>query len=106
MSAVAQVFQFLRNAWVHPYVGVGADILREAIDEHVDPITVYEPSRGVREIAPGRIESRTSFTLRPLVMAGAKTYFSERAFVRTDIRASVGRPAQDVVARIGIGIDF
>jgi hypothetical protein len=37
---------------------------------------------------------------------GAKLYFNERAFVRTDARWSFDRQRQNLAMRLGLGIDF
>jgi len=105
---IAQVFQAFRNAWVHPYVGIGADVRREVLDEWREAAIVYEPSRGPIEVAPATtLPRRTSTHLRPFVEVGVKAYVNERAFFRSDLRVDVANPAtQRVIARAGFGFDF
>jgi hypothetical protein len=37
---------------------------------------------------------------------GAKVYFRERAFVRTDLRFTFDRDHQNLMFRAGVGFDF
>ena len=47
-------------------------------------------------------------TFRPFFGLGAKAYVSSRAFVRSDLRVAgtTGRGVDEVMVRVGFGIDF
>ena len=57
-------------------------------------------------ITDGRTESRTAQQVRGVFGGGAKLYFTERAFVRTDGRLTWSMDRQSLTFRAGIGIDF
>lgn len=104
---VAQVFQFFRNAWFHPHVGVGLDLRSESQEERIDPVVRFDAAGRVIEIEPARVEGpHSSFEARPYALAGFKAYLSQRAFFRSDFRAGLGAPDIDVVVRAGFGVDF
>lgn len=100
-------WQFRDNEWVHPFVlaGVSADW---------DDAVVHVPPQSYRgdllvppvPIAEGGRESQTTTRARGVFGAGAKLYFTERAFVRGDGRLTWSRDRQSLAFRAGIGIDF
>jgi hypothetical protein len=100
-------WQFGNNEWVHPFVlaGVSADW---------DDADVYVPQQSYRgdprvpptPISDSRTESRTTQQVRGVFGGGAKLYFTERAFVRTDGRLTWSVDRQSLTFRAGIGIDF
>lgn len=100
-------WQFGDNEWVHPFVlaGVSADW---------DDAIVHVPQQSYRSdprvpsipIADGRTESRTTQHARGIFGGGAKVYFTERAFVRTDGRLTLSAERQSLAFRAGVGIDF
>ena len=106
--SVAQLYQALRNTWVHPFVGVGVDLRRETTVEDVDPVQFYDyTSRQPVVLEPARrVGPRTTMVARPFVVVGLKAYITERAFFRSDLRAGSGGQARGIVARAGFGIDF
>ena len=58
-------------------------------------------------ITDGRTESRTAQQVRGVFGGGgAKLYFTEKAFVRTDGRLTWSMDCQSLTFRAGIGIDF
>ena len=101
-------YQFFRNAWVHPFVGGGVALRREVLEEEVEPIVVYDgATRQVREIAPARrIGPTAAFASQPFVVTGLKAYVSTRAFFRTDLRVGFSDRIDEVVARVGFGVNF
>lgn len=105
---VTQVVQFFRNAWLHPYLGLGVDLCREAVAQEIEPLQAYdEAARQVVQLEPARrVGPTVSYEPRPFIAAGAKAYVTQRLFMRTDLRVGVGHPARGIVARMGIGIDF
>ena len=99
--------QFFENAWVHPFIGAGVELLRER--EHIES-TVPVPIV-IRDGRPVTIssesETRVRYAGRPFVAAGFKGYVSERVFIRTDLRTSWSTDGVAAVAwRTGIGVDF
>lgn len=104
--AVGQHYQFLRNAWVHPYVGAGVDVTWERSTERADPLVVYD-ARGPRELRPGgTFGPDTTVHVRPYLQTGFKAYMNRRAFFRSDLRVLVRDRLDEVLLRCGFGIDF
>jgi hypothetical protein len=101
-------WQFRDNEWVHPFVeaGVSADVDRT----HLHTPEQFFPGdpRGGQppRIAVASDERSTTARASALVGGGAKVYFSERGFVRTDARVSVARDRHNVMFRGGVGFDF
>jgi hypothetical protein len=109
--AIAQQYQFGRNAWFHPHVSVGAAVAFDTRTEYYDPIYDYfDPNRGSNEpIEPAHVDGPDRVTtFRPFFGLGAKAYVSSRAFVRSDLRVAgtTGRGVDEVMVRVGFGIDF
>jgi hypothetical protein len=101
------VFQAFENTWFHPFVGVGVDAVRER--ERVEAQTPGVPPRGGTPVViPPLPESPSiSYAARPYGTAGFKWYVSERTFVRSEIRTTLGRGGVDALDwRTGIGVDF
>jgi len=99
--------QFFENAWFHPTVGTGIDLIRER--EQIQTTTQFASSRDPRA-PPSRapeVATQARYLARPFVSAGFKVYVSERAFVRTDLRTSWSSSGVTTLAwRNGIGFDF
>lgn len=107
LASGALVYQFGENAWFHPFVSGGIEVARERarleLDEQVfcvrlpctpAPLPVVEPS--------------VSYRALPFSAAGFKWYMTERAFVRSEVRAafSSSNVVDAVTWRVGIGADF
>jgi hypothetical protein len=105
---IGQHHQFYRNTWFHPYVAAGASVAWQRVTDRVGPVFAYdEASRGGRLIEPSRTEGpRTETIVRPYVATGFKAYMTQRAFFRSDLRASFGRRLDEVSVRVGFGVDF
>ena len=105
---IGQHHQFYRNAWFHPCVAAGANVAWQRVTDRIGPTFAYdEASRTSRVVEPERTEGpRTELVVRPYVATGFKAYMSQRAFFRSDLRASFGRRLEDVVVRFGFGVDF
>jgi hypothetical protein len=101
--ALGQRYQFGHNAWVHPDVGAGA--LIEWVERGGEAFPFYD-NRG-RIIEPGGpIAPTTDRRVSAFVSTGLKTYVSERAFIRSDLRLGLTRELRHVLVNIGFGIDF
>jgi hypothetical protein len=106
--AIAQHYQFFRNQWFHPHVGAGVDIARETTTEVYQPVFGFDNvTRTSRQISPGRIEGPDHrFIARPFVETGFKAYMTRRAFFTSDMRLMARHGIDEVLFRIGFGIDF
>jgi hypothetical protein len=107
---VAVTWQFRDNEWVHPFAraGVSADFERQLVRTWDQ--AVYSSGRGgpgPTGLAEQGVEGPTTTTsARAMVGGGAKLYVSPHAFVRTEGILALGRSRQNVVLRIGFGLDF
>jgi hypothetical protein len=101
-------YQFLENAWFHPFVGVGIEGTRERARIESAPEFVPLPGGRPGTLVPGATtEVAITYRARPLVSTGFKWYLSEQAFVRSDLRSTMSKDrAESVSWRIGIGFDF
>jgi hypothetical protein len=100
-------WQFGNNEWVHPFVAAGVSADWDDAVVHV-PEQFYhsDPRLPSMPITDSRTESRTTQHLRGIFGGGAKLYFTERAFVRTEGRLTWSANRQSLTFRAGIGIDF
>jgi hypothetical protein len=99
----ALTYQFLENAWVHPFVSAGVLVVREK-----ERRAIQDPF-GVPVGALPAIRSETARQVRAhaFLGGGLKLYVNERAFIRTDARLMLGAPRISAFAwRAGIGVDF
>lgn len=105
---LTQQVQFLRNAWVHPFIGAGVEFRHESRVRQVDPLILYDYDvRAPRELEPARrIELPDEWRPRGLAVVGLKAYFSTRAFARIDVKAAFRGGVEEVILRAGIGVDF
>jgi hypothetical protein len=103
-----QQYQFFRNAWAHPYVGVGTDVTWETHQQRDDPIVLYDQaSRTTRVVQQAKtIAPTTELEVRPFADIGTKLYLSRRGFLRTDLRLTFRDGVDEVLLRFGLGIDF
>ena len=106
--AVGHLYQFGRNAWVHPFVGGGVDFVWETTNRRDDPLFVYDQAgRQQVVLEPARQHQQTrELSARPFAAAGVKAYMTQRAFFRTDMRLTFEDGVEEVLFRFGIGVDF
>ena len=97
---VSQQYQFLRNAWVHPFIGAGLDVIWEQTDRTEETF----PLQGGHGEAT--FPRRTDVLTRPFVTLGLKGYFNGRGFVRTDFKLVFDNSVDEALFRFGIGVDF
>jgi hypothetical protein len=105
---ISQQYQFFRNAWFHPHVAAGANISWERISDYFHPIFVYDDAnRTGRLVESSRVLGpRTELRVRPFAAAGFKAYLSRRGFFRSDLRLAFRDGVDDVLLRVGFGVDF
>lgn len=99
-----QIWQFGRNAWVHPFVGAGLDVQQER-ERTASRETVFRPGFASIE-SEETVEEDTAWRPRALAAAGVKVYMSRAAFFRTDVRTGFGGGVDEVTWRFGFGADF
>jgi hypothetical protein len=106
--AVSQQYQFFRNQWFHPRVGVGLDVARESRIINYQPIYGFDNvSRASRLLVPARTEGPNSrIVARPFGEVGFKAYMTRRGFFTTDMRVMARGGIDEVLFRFGFGVDF
>jgi hypothetical protein len=106
---VTQVYQFGRNAWVHPFAGVGVDLIQRETrtDRPAQTRTVYvAPNRTIPVTVPALNEQRRDVFAQAVLRAGLKMYATEKTFFSTEIKFGVRDDVDHVVWKVGIGVDF
>ena len=107
-ASVGVIGQFFDNAWFHPFVGAGLELIRER--EHIETsLQIFLPRdpRAPASIPDFQPETFERYRARPYAATGFKAYVSERAFIRTDIRTSWSSDGLGALAwRGGVGFDF
>lgn len=106
--AVSQQYQGYRNAWFHPHVAAGVDLTWETTREERFPTIFYDNvTRTPRQILPPQNRGpETDLVVRPFAAVGFKAYMTERAFFRSDLRFTVKHGIEEVLWRVGFGVDF
>ena len=104
--AVAQQYQFFRNRSFHPRVGAGIDIARETRTGAYG-LTLRNIATGVYQQVTPRIDGPHRRTIaRPFAEIGFKSYMAQRAFVTLDSRVLIRHGIDEVLLRLGLGVDF
>jgi hypothetical protein len=106
--AVGQQIQFYRNAWFHPHLTGGVDLLWETTTEHVDAIFTFDQvTRTTRQVRPEEDRGPdTRFHVRPFAEGGFKAYMTPKTFFRTDLRLTFHDGVDQALVRFGFGVDF
>ena len=107
--SLGQSYQFGKNAWVHPYLGAGADIdyLRTAEERPAQTATVNVPGKPSSSVALPKLSERdTSVRVHPFVKGGFKMYASDRVFFTTEWKFGLGNGLQHALWKTGFGVDF
>ena len=101
-------YQFGENAWFHPHVATGIDINWEEVRRLDRDVYVYDPLTRLSRLAHRAVEHppQTDTHVRPFLAAGFKGYFTQRGFVRSDLRVVFGRRVEEAILRFGFGFDF
>jgi opacity protein-like surface antigen len=106
------IYQFFENASFHPFVGVGAGLLRirDTITTDRQIQTFQRTPTSPPEVillAEEETRRRTDSLGRGLLVAGFKAYPGERVFFRMDAQWSPSSGlARDISWRLGVGVDF
>ncbi len=105
---VSQVYQFGRNAWVHPYVGIGADVVRRAtsLERLAQSRTIFLQNRNIPVEISAASERNTVVFAEAVLKTGLKMYVSEKTFFNTEVKCGVRRDVDHLVWKIGMGVDF
>ena len=105
---VAQLYQFGRNQWIHPYAGIGADIVRREALFVREPQsrTVYVGNQSVSLELPAARERTTRVFAEAVLRTGLKMYVTDRAFFNTELKLGVKRGVDHVAWKLGLGVDF
>jgi hypothetical protein len=106
-AGIGQLYQYGRNAWFHSYIGAGVHLTWDRRIERHHPVIVYSPSTPPQTVRDAYTEGpATRFTARPFVSTGFKTYLTQRAFLRSDLRVGFRRGLDEAIVRAGFGFDF
>jgi hypothetical protein len=104
----AQLYQFGRNQWVHPYLGLGVDLVARRTTKRrpLQSRDVYPPTRGTPLVIPALDERASDVLTQPFLKAGFKMYARERVFFTTELKLGITRDVDHAVWKIGAGVDF
>jgi opacity protein-like surface antigen len=105
---IQQQYQFFRNQWFHPHVGAGVELARETTTEQYQPVFAFDNvTRTSRQILPARTEGpEHDFVARGVGELGFKAYMTRRAFFTGDMRLLFRNRIDEVLFRVGFGVDF
>src|SRR2546428_250780 len=97
--SAALLYQFGRNSFFHPFIGTGIQATRER--DEIERTT--QTNRG-----PASTDLRDTIAVRarPFITTGFKAYVSDRAFFRGDVKLDAGSRVEQIVWRVGFGVDF
>lgn len=106
--SLSQRYQFGHNQWFHPHLGGGIEIVRETRSSIDEPIFFYDQvtrqSRVLREGRP-RVDDAEVRALGQL-STGFKGYLSRKVFFLADLRVMFTSRPEEVLTRVGVGVDF
>jgi hypothetical protein len=97
--AIGQQYQFYRNVWVHPFLTAGLDLTWEDQNRRDD---IYSSLPSQSDRAP----TRTELLARPFATVGLKAYFNSQTYFRTDMKLTFDSGVDEVIIRVGVGVDF
>jgi len=96
----ALTYQFFENVFAHPYVSAGVRVT--AVSDETQT-SVYSPTYSATSVST---TSRVS-EVRPFVAVGYKSYFNERAYMKSDALFAIDtKGVSHGTLRVGFGIDF
>jgi hypothetical protein len=112
LISLAHVFQFLRNRWVHPQIGLGATLDVEHRRSWLEVINpefadgAQFPTEADRQRALAAHPTRTQAAIRPFGLAAVKVYVSPRAFLRAAVHVSPFGDPNRWTLRASVGRDW
>jgi hypothetical protein len=107
--AASVVWQFRDNEWVHPFLQAGLSTDFDRVTVRTWEPVLVSPHPGaplIREVAERIDGPATTRHLRGVLGGGAKVYFTQRLFIRSDGRWTFGRQRHNLALRLGAGVDF
>jgi hypothetical protein len=106
--ALTQRYQFGRNQWFHPSLGIGIDLVREHSSRREEPVFIYDQVTRQSRLAREAIQhpDDTESAVRALAVGGFKAYLTPRSFFLADMRVGFASRPEDVLLRVGFGVDF
>jgi hypothetical protein len=101
----AATYQFFENDFMHPFVSAGLQVGTVSQHRVRQPATVT--SNRVTYQIPPIDEHSYAVLARPFVAVGAKSYFNERTYVRSELLiGAYDRGFSHATLRLGFGVDF
>jgi hypothetical protein len=98
-------YQFLENAFAHPFVSAGIEA--GVLDETITRDQQTRRLSGLTYTVPPASRARNAVLVRPVVAAGFKSYFNERIFVRPELNLAFRRSGTaQLNLRLDVGVDF
>jgi hypothetical protein len=110
--SLSQSVQFGRNAWIHPFLGAGADITYRRTTEDRAPqfatVIVTSPPFGPSSqvFVPGEKEDEAGVKVIPFVKGGFKIYMTDRTYIVQEFKFGLGHHLEHALWKTGIGFDF
>jgi hypothetical protein len=103
-ASAGVVAQFFDNAWFHPFVSLGLELMHQR--EHVETTAPFVPRPPTTPIVT-EPETIVRLAAHPYAATRFKVYVSERAFIRSDVRTSWSSDGLAALAwHSGAGFDF
>jgi hypothetical protein len=106
--AVLHEYQFRENEWFHPYAGAGLELVHERATRRDDAVYVFGP--GSREpvfVRPGGVVvPESEWKALAAVAGGFKWYFNRRGFLSSEARMTFDTRPEEMMLRVGAGVDF
>ena len=101
----AMTYQFFENVFAHPYVSAGVRVtsFNEETQTYTSSVNIQPPY-----VSPTLSTSSRRYTeAEPFVALGYKSYFNERAYMRSDFLIAFDKNGfSHGTLRLGFGIDF
>lgn len=110
-ASARAVWQFNENAWVHPYLNIGA-VYEVERTRQWSPQPFYYPPGDPRINPPVPValdvdgDPHTDHRVGLTIGGGSKFYFSPSGYINTGILVTRAKPSTTVTLLAGIGIDF
>ena len=108
--SAAQIYQFRRNEWFHPFAGGGLDV---DVERHYTEtpdwrIGIRNPDGTFRTVDLSSEETPPRREIKPKIfgVVGFKAYLGRRTFFRSDLKIGGGDRLEQALWRIGFGHDF